>query len=356
MTAYAALIAGDLDESAVEGAYRRRDGTQVLVESFRRAVPSGEGHMIVSVARDITARKHGEVALRRFRAAMDASSDAIYLIDRATMRYIDVNETACRMTGAHARNPGPRALRRARSKRPRTWKRFSTRSSPAGRDRAAGIAAPAQGRRAGVGRTHAPRPAHGRGWVIISVVRDITERKKLEERLLQQANYDSLTALPNRTLLYDRLRQGPDPGQEEVGALEPPLRRPRHFKEVNDTHGTAPATSFLKQVAQAHHAVRSRRRHGRPAGRGRVRRGAPGNRRSEGRGAHRAQGDRFACQAFRPGRARGFDIGGASASRRTRMTAIRVDELIRNADSAMFSAKEAGRNACRFYSQKEGGV
>ena len=38
-------------------------------------------------------------ALQRFRAAMDKSSDSIYLIDRATMRFVDVNDTGCRYFG-----------------------------------------------------------------------------------------------------------------------------------------------------------------------------------------------------------------------------------------------------------------
>src|SRR3954453_13740915 len=37
--------------------------------------------------------------LRRFRLAMDASADMIALIDRATMRYVDVNHTICRVLG-----------------------------------------------------------------------------------------------------------------------------------------------------------------------------------------------------------------------------------------------------------------
>src|SRR5690606_25938119 len=37
--------------------------------------------------------------LQRFRVAMDMSNDMIYLVDRRTMRYIDVNDTACKNTG-----------------------------------------------------------------------------------------------------------------------------------------------------------------------------------------------------------------------------------------------------------------
>ncbi|MBC8007132.1 MAG: diguanylate cyclase [Prolixibacteraceae bacterium] len=40
-----------------------------------------------------------EESLRQFRTAMETSPDAIFLVDRASMRYIDVNDTACAMLG-----------------------------------------------------------------------------------------------------------------------------------------------------------------------------------------------------------------------------------------------------------------
>ena len=69
------------------------------VEAFRRAVPSEGSHVIVAVVRDVAERRAAEEELRRFRLAMDNSADIIVLIDRATMRFVDVNETACRLLG-----------------------------------------------------------------------------------------------------------------------------------------------------------------------------------------------------------------------------------------------------------------
>src|SRR6266516_3759918 len=51
------------------------------------------------IGRDITESKRSEEALLRFRASMDMSDDMILLIDRKTMRFVDVNETACRNLG-----------------------------------------------------------------------------------------------------------------------------------------------------------------------------------------------------------------------------------------------------------------
>jgi diguanylate cyclase (GGDEF)-like protein/PAS domain S-box-containing protein len=46
---------------------------------------------------DVTNQKRGEIDLRRFAAAMDATTDALYLVDRPSMRFIHVNEAACTM-------------------------------------------------------------------------------------------------------------------------------------------------------------------------------------------------------------------------------------------------------------------
>jgi diguanylate cyclase (GGDEF)-like protein/PAS domain S-box-containing protein len=96
---YKQMIAGDLVARGVKGRYRRKDGSVLEVEAYPRAVKTSEGHVIVSIARDITERLATEETLRRFRLAMDNSADMIVLIDRSTMRFIDMNNTACSMLG-----------------------------------------------------------------------------------------------------------------------------------------------------------------------------------------------------------------------------------------------------------------
>src|SRR5260221_11708218 len=93
------MTAGGLIGPPGKGHYRRKDGSQLPVEAYPRAVRSGEGHVIVSIARDVSERLAAEETLHRFRVAMDNSADMIVLIDRATMRFVDVNETACKLLG-----------------------------------------------------------------------------------------------------------------------------------------------------------------------------------------------------------------------------------------------------------------
>jgi diguanylate cyclase (GGDEF)-like protein/PAS domain S-box-containing protein len=77
----------------------RFDGSTVDVEIKSAPFTVDGRSAIQTVVRDITERKRAEEALRRFRAAMDLSPDLIFLIDLASMRFVDVNDTTCRLLG-----------------------------------------------------------------------------------------------------------------------------------------------------------------------------------------------------------------------------------------------------------------
>jgi len=85
---------------------------------------------------------------------------------------------------------------------------------------------------------------------IVTVVRDITERKRAEEKINHMAYFDQLTELPNRTLLMDRLKQAMASSQRSGshGALL--FLDLDHFKTLNDTLGHDMGDLLLKQVAQ----------------------------------------------------------------------------------------------------------
>ncbi|RXJ02790.1 EAL domain-containing protein [Anaerobacillus alkaliphilus] len=87
------------------------------------------------------------------------------------------------------------------------------------------------------------------GYVVI--FKDITVRKQMEEKIKFQAYYDSLTSLPNRVLLKDRLSQAitnANLHQEKLAVLFIDLDR---FKLVNDTLGHSYGDHLLQKVAVA---------------------------------------------------------------------------------------------------------
>ncbi len=84
----------------------------------------------------------------------------------------------------------------------------------------------------------------------LTVARDVTEQKRAEQRLTYLANYDQLTGLPNRALLRDRLAgamQRAQRAEHLVGLLYLDLDR---FKQVNDSLGHHYGDHLLKQVAE----------------------------------------------------------------------------------------------------------
>ncbi len=83
----------------------------------------------------------------------------------------------------------------------------------------------------------------------IAVIRDITERRRLESALEHQALHDSLTGLPNRTLFYDRLNQSLLSARRERKEVALGMLDLDGFKDVNDAFGHAAGDELLKQWA-----------------------------------------------------------------------------------------------------------
>jgi len=78
------------------------------------------------------------------------------------------------------------------------------------------------------------------------IVRDITERVKAEDEIRRMAHYDTLTGLPNRLLLQDRLRQCIARAQREGGRLALLFLDLDRFKAINDTLGHDVGDQALK--------------------------------------------------------------------------------------------------------------
>jgi len=183
---------------------------------------------------------------------------------------------------------------------------------------------------------------------IAHVLSTALQRQKAEQRLAHLAQFDPLTGLPNRALLQERLSQSivrSRRRQYHAGVLFVDLDR---FKLVNDTLGHHQGDALIRQVGERLLAC--------------VR---PGDT------VGRIAGDEFAvvladmarpddaalvAQKILDAIARPFDLGGNEAyvGASIGMAAFPDDgddaaTLLKNADIAMYRAKEQGRNGYRFF-------
>lgn len=83
-----------------------------------------------------------------------------------------------------------------------------------------------------------------------ALVRNITQRKLIEEKMYHQASYDFLTGLPNRRLLLDRLEEEFIKAKRSKSNVSLLFIDLDHFKEVNDTLGHHIGDLLLTQAAQ----------------------------------------------------------------------------------------------------------
>ncbi|MCZ7584012.1 MAG: PAS domain S-box protein [Deltaproteobacteria bacterium] len=86
------------DAVAIETVHRRKDGSTLPVEISSEHVRLDRDY-VVSTVRDVSERKKTEQSLRLFRTLIDHSNDAFEVVDPETARFLDVNETGCRVLG-----------------------------------------------------------------------------------------------------------------------------------------------------------------------------------------------------------------------------------------------------------------
>jgi len=105
---------------------------------------------------------------------------------------------------------------------------------------------------------HAVRDAHGEVLYYEGTVQDISERRHYQAQLEQQANHDTLTGLPNRILLGDRVEQGIARADRLSYYLAVVFIDLDNFKFINDSLGHVAGDQLLKEVAdRLKHCVRS---------------------------------------------------------------------------------------------------
>ena len=190
------------------------------------------------------------------------------------------------------------------------------------------------------------------GAFMTIVLRDISERKQFEERILQLANFDPLTGLPNRTHLVGRLNHllaHPSSASGKGALLFLDLDR---FKGINDSMGHDSGDTLLVEIGQR--LLKTVRKEDLVARSG----GDEFIILLEGVG-DRKEAERIA-EKILDEIARPFDIDHAPVFMNASigivvwpMDGTTTDILLRRADTAMYRAKEIG-NSCAVYASEDG--
>jgi diguanylate cyclase (GGDEF)-like protein/PAS domain S-box-containing protein len=334
------------------------DGRRLWLHSSHFPVPGdGKGedevHQVFCMEVDLTARKELEDSLRQAGQVFDHARDAILLVDRAH-RVLAANRAYTELTGYPAEEvigvelPSLRLGVQERAFYDRLRDHVDRQGHWEGElwgMRRDGSTIPIRAVLSAI------TDQNGEPSSYMLMLSDISERQRAVEQARHQAEHDALTGLPNRILFMDRLGQ----------ALAAVARQHRqfalmfidldHFKAVNDKHGHEAGDAVLQEVAN------------------RLRRCV---RRVDT--VSRLGGDEFVVlladiggvdQAAHVaatimqsvGRPIEAEVGSLSLSVSIGIAICPGDgedpkTLLRHADVAMYHAKESGRSAFHFFSQK----
>ncbi len=351
------------DAASMEKRILRRDGDNVWVNASLSLVRSTHhANKFMEVIEDISARRHAEAVLResesRLRTILGALEEGI-VMHAADGSLLDCNDAIHRMFGMSRED----------------FMRLSFDSgivefvhadgSPRASDTLPAIMAQQTGkpqhglvsfRRNDEIRTlwvkSEPMRRDGQDsiYAIITTAADITESRANEARIAYLAHHDSLTGLPNRALLRDRLHQALVRAERERNGVALLCLDLDRFKTINDSLGHAAGDQLLRVIAErVQHCVR------------------------KSDTVCRQGGDEFIIvlqdlnEAEAPARvaekvieriAEPFEIDGQSITTSFSIgiavypnDGIDADSLVKNADTAMYHAKECGRNTYRFFTE-----
>ncbi|MGZ8268772.1 MAG: EAL domain-containing protein [Burkholderiales bacterium] len=354
------LLTGASSEVVSEKQLVRKSGALVWVSVVTSLVRQDDGEPLyfMSVVQDIGARRATEQALReseqKFRQLADNIPEIFWITDvrQRVLHYLSPGfET---LTG----KPLAEVLRRPRSwlqiVHPEDRERVRLARKPlphAEYDIEYRIVIAGGGVRWVHDQAFPVRDATGAVYRIAGIASDVTQRKEAEEKLVYLAHYDGLTGLPNRVLFLDRLKQTLSHCARRGTLAAVMFVDLDRFKVVNDTLGHAMGDELLRQVgARLSVCVR------------------------EGDTVARFSGDEFVLivndlhgpedarhiaqkvlQAYvEPFRVSSHEIFVSTSICISMFPSDSEDEqaLLKNADSAMYRAKESGRNSFRFYTRE----
>jgi diguanylate cyclase (GGDEF)-like protein/PAS domain S-box-containing protein len=325
--------------------------TQLTVSPLRET--TGKAKYLIYVVEDISERKLAEDGLRLAAAVFDSSTEAIIITD-ANAGIVKVNRAFTEITGYRSEEVigrNPRLLSSGRhdaSFYAAMWSNLADAGQWEGEilnRRKSGEIYPSWLTLCAVKNDKGITT----NYVGISV--DITMRKATEERLSFLANHDALTQLPNRILFSDRLQHAMARAQRDALVMAILFLDLDQFKDINDTFGHTMGDSLLQSVGNR--LLRHTRESDTLA-------------RWGGdefilllESIHSAEETALVAQRTLEVFAEPFRLDGHEISVTSSIgislyprDGHDVQALLRNADTAMYCAKESGRNNYQFYASE----
>lgn len=331
---------------------RRKDGTLFWESASISAVrdENGQCQSYIAVKEDITQQKEVEEQLKMIEAVFSTSNEAIMVADRDGL-IKTINPAFSRITGysleeVQGRNPSILSSGRHEVDFYQSmWHEIMRQGCWSGEiwnRRKNGTIYPEW---LSVSVVY---DSEGEPSEYVAVFSDITKRKNDEAQIVRQAYYDELTELPNRTLLSDRLHLAiatADRDEQIIALLFVDLDR---FKYVNDSMGHEYGDDLFKQVAERlNGCVRDTDTVARFGGDEFVI--LLHNIKSESDAAYVAQKLIDALSTPFVLAEREIIIGASIGIAMHSGDADTAETLIRNADLAMYKAKQSGRNQAHFF-------
>ncbi len=235
-----------------ESVHITKSGVRIPVE-ITRSILNFNGHIYrMSIVRNIQERKAAEEKLRLSASVFTHAQEGIIITD-SDARIVDVNDAFCRISGYRREDiigENPRLLQSgrqnaqfyesmwARLQKDGLWSGELWNRRKNGNEFAEHLTISAISDTQG-------SPNH-----YVGLIADITKSKRYEQELEKIAHYDTLTGVPNRFLLIDRLRQAMAHAQRHNDRIAVVYLDMDGFKEVNDTHGHAVGDDLLIAISR----------------------------------------------------------------------------------------------------------
>ncbi len=243
-----------------ERLWRRKDGILVEVEVTANRIQQGERNMIFVVGRDITERKRAEMALReseeRYAVAIRGINDGLWDWNLKTDE-VYFSPRWSSMLGFGEGEIGNALDEWFGRVHPQDLPQLQTAigchidGSTPHFECEYRIQHSNQEYRWVLSRGLAVRDKEGKAYRMAGSQTDVTDRKRTEERLSYDALHDALTGLPNRVLFMDRLSQRLEYTKRHPGNLFAVMFVDLdRFKVINDSLGHLVGDNFLVSVAR----------------------------------------------------------------------------------------------------------